>query len=158
MSHLISINLVYMSYTNSLYHLVIRPKDSKPVITEKYERDLYAYINGLCKNNKCTLYRINGMPDHLHMLLELSPTIALSDFVKELKLSTHQFIKAHPSMYPSFEGWGREYFAVTYNYKDREMIRQYIINQKEHHRTLSFKEELRKLLIESGVPYKEEYL
>ena len=62
MSHLISINLIYMSYTNSLYHLVIRPKDSKPVITEKYERDLYAYINGLCKNNKCTLYRINGMP------------------------------------------------------------------------------------------------
>ena len=147
-----------MSYTNSLYHLVIRPKGSKPVITEKYERDLYAYINGLCKNNKCTLYRINGMPDHVHLLLELHPTIALSDFVKTLKLSTNQFIKAHQSMFPLFEGWGHEYFAVSYNYKDKEKVRQYILNQKEHHRRLSFKDELRNLLIENGIDFKEEYL
>lgn len=113
-----------MSFSNSLYHLVIRPKASKPVISEAYERDLYAYINGFCKNKGCSLY----------------------------------LMKAHPRMYPHFEGWGHEYFAVSYNYKDREMIRQYIMKQKEHHRRVSFKDELRALLVENGVEFKEEYL
>ena len=147
-----------MSFSNSLYHLVIRPKASKPVISEAYERDLYADINGFCKNKGCSLYRINGMPDHIHMLFSLHPTVSLSEFVKTLKLSTNQFMKAHPRMYPHFEGWGHEYFAVSYNYKDREMIRQYIMKQKEHHRRVSFKDELRALLVENGVEFKEEYL
>ena len=147
-----------MSYTNSLYHIVIRPKGSHPVITGQYERELFAYITGFCKNKGCKLYRINGMPDHLHMLLELTSSVSLADFIRTLKLSTHQYMKTHQDFFPMFEGWAHEYFAVTYNYKDKEMVRQYIMGQKEHHRHVSLKDEFRALLMECGVEYKEEYL
>ncbi len=77
-----------MSHISLTYHIVWRTKFSHHTINVEHERDFYAYVYGFCKRKKCTLYRINSMPDHVHMCLELNPTIALSDFMKTLKQET----------------------------------------------------------------------
>lgn len=146
-----------MSYTCLLYHIVFRPKDSVPAITQEHEEDLYRYIWGFVKGKNCVLYRIGGMPDHIHMLVEISPTIAVADFVHTLKISAGNFMKAHKDWFPLFEGWGKSYAALTYCDRDKEMVRNYIKGQKEHHRHKNFLEELRAMLDESGIKYDEKY-
>lgn len=140
-----------MAYTYLLYHIVIRPKASKPVLTEAHEKLLYAYIWGICKEKKCTLHRINGMADHLHLLVEVHPTIAISDFVREIKISTNTWLKQHKDEFPHFESWGKSYCALTYSELEKEKIKNYIKGQKEHHKTISFKDEYESLLNEFGI-------
>lgn len=140
-----------MAYTYLLYHIVIRPKASKPVIAEEYEKELYAYIWGICKEKKCYLHRINGMPDHLHILVEIHPSIAIADFVRELKVSTNSWIRNNHDKFPYFETWGKSYCALTYSHSEKETVKKYIMEQKEHHKVTSFKDEYNALLKEFGI-------
>jgi len=146
-----------MAYTSLWYHIVIRPKYSKNVITEEYETELYKYIWGFAKAKDCRLYRINGMADHIHMLVEINPSLSISDFVRMLKISTSNFLKKNNEKFPYFEGWGKSYCALSYNRKDKEMVLSYIKGQKEHHTKLGFRDELKALLVENGIPVDEAY-
>ncbi|MBO4735335.1 MAG: IS200/IS605 family transposase [Paludibacteraceae bacterium] len=137
-----------MSHISLTYHIVWRTKFSHHTINVEHERDFYAYVYGFCKRKKCTLYRINSMPDHVHMCLELNPTIALSDFMKTLKQETSKWMKEHRDWFPLFEAWGNGYAAFTYSADARTNLINYIRNQKEHHRKVVFQEEFGKLLIE----------
>ncbi len=145
-----------MSYTRLLYHLVFRTKYSIPAIDIMYETELYRYIWGFIKNKNSILYRIGGMPDHLHLLIELSATLALADFVRDLKNSSGKWLRENPQ-FPLFQGWGTGYAAFTYSLNEKETIINYIKNQKEHHATVSLEEEIRGLLAENGCVVKEEY-
>jgi putative transposase len=75
------------SYRQILYHLVFRTKDSRKTLVQAHSRELYAYIMGIIRNKNCFLYRINGMENHLHILCDLHPTIALADYVRDIKTS-----------------------------------------------------------------------
>lgn len=77
-----------MAHVVLYYHIVWRTKRSEHSITEEYERELYAYIHGYCNEKQCTLIRIGGMSDHLHMLVAIRPDIAVSEFMKVLKTET----------------------------------------------------------------------
>ena len=121
-----------MSYTRLLYHLIFRPRYSRPAITEAHEKLLYHYIWGIVKAKGGVLYRIGGMPDHLHLLVQLPPTLSLSGFMHDLKLSTHYF------------------GALTCSARDKERVTAYIQNQKEHHRTTTLADELSGLWRENG--------
>ena len=125
-----------MSYTHLLYHLIFRPRYSRPAITEAHEKLLYHYIWGIVKAKGGVLYRIGGMPDHLHLLV--------------LKLSTHYFLREHREEFPLFEGWGKSYGALTCSARDKERVTVYIQNQKEHHRTTTLADELSGLWRENG--------
>lgn len=145
------------NFRQIFYQIVFSTKDRVPAITEEYETDLYKYIWGIIKNKKCTLYRINGMPDHLHIFSDLHPTVCLSDFVKDIKIASNLWMK-ESGKFPNFEAWQSGYGAFTYSIREKEMIMNYIRNQKEHHKTENFKEELRRLLEENEVDFDEKYL
>lgn len=145
-----------MSYTRFLYHIVFRTKRSVPSIYERSERELYAYILGYVRNKKAKLYRIGGMPDHIHMLVDIPPTLAVAEFMRGLKESTSKWLKQN-SAFPAFDGWGDSYAAFTYSYNDKDVIIEYIKGQKKHHRKLSFAEEYRKFIEENGVKPDESY-
>ncbi len=70
-----------MSYTRLLYHIVIRTKANQPTLSIAHSDHLYRYIWGIIKNKNCYLYRINGTEDHIHILVSVHPTLALSDFI-----------------------------------------------------------------------------
>jgi putative transposase len=144
------------SYRRILFHLVFRTKNSRKTINQKYNKELYAYIIGFTRNKDSFLYQINGMEDHLHILCELTPKIALADFMRELKTSTSTWMK-QTGKFPAFEGWADGYAGLTYSWRDKEKIINYIKNQQEHHKVRSFEDELRVLLKENGIEINELY-
>jgi putative transposase len=144
------------SYRQILFHIVFRTKNGKKTVTQDHVKELYAYIVGIIKNKKCYLYRINGMEDHLHLLCDLHPTIALADFIRDLKSSSSIWLK-QSGKFSKFEGWADGYAAFSYAWKDKETIINYIKNQQEHHKKESFEDELRRLLKEHGIEVDENY-
>ena len=146
-----------MPYVKLLYHIVFRTKYSKPVLTQAHERLLYSYIYSFIKNKGGFTHRMGGMPDHIHILAEIPPTIAISDFMRIMKVSTSIFLKQNAQLFPYFEGWANSYCALTYSEMEKEKIINYIKKQKEHHKKTILADEIRTLLQESKTPYNEEY-
>lgn len=146
-----------MSYTHLLCHIIIRTKRSEMTIPNEQSEKLYRYIWGFVKGKKSVLYRINGMPDHIHLFVRLHPTVAVSEFVKTLKNSTNNWLKTNKEDFPDFVSWSRKYCALTYSEREKDMIINYIINQREHHKRENTENELRRLLAENGVDIDEKY-
>lgn len=144
------------SYRQILYHIVFRTKNSEKTLAFEHCDELYKYIWGILKAKNCILYRINGMEEHIHLLTDLHPSIALADLLRDVKTSSSLWLKAHPD-FPDFKGWSEGYAALTYAYRDKDIIVGYIKNQKEHHKAFSFNDEYRKLLEEHGVSIDERY-
>ena len=145
-----------MSYTRLLYHIVFRTKNSLDTIPEEHEKELYAYIMGIVNNKKSKLYRIGGVSNHIHLLVDIHPSFAVSDFMKELKEYSSKWLSTNPN-FKNFTGWAVSFAAFTYNLKDKQTIVNYIMNQKEHHKRVSFEEEYRQFLIENGIDIDERY-
>ena len=145
-----------MAYTQILYHIVLRTKRSEPSISQENVSSLYKYIWGIIKNKKGKLYRINGIEDHIHILSDLHPSVALSDFVKSIKVATSLWLKQSAD-FPAFQGWAEGYCAFTYSYKEKEVLINYIKKQQEHHKEENTQDELRRLWRENGMDFDERY-
>ena len=109
------------------------------------------------KQKNCFLYRINGTENHIHILSDLHPSIALADYLRDMKTSASLWLKENIN-FPNFEGWAEGYGAFTYAWRDKDMIVNYIKRQQEHHKTVSFENEYKKLLDDFGVSYDERFL
>lgn len=144
------------SYHQLLYHIVIRTKNSRRTIAPDQSNQFFAYIGGIIKNKNCHLYRINGIEDHIHILTDIHPSIALADFIRDVKVSTSVWMKKS-GYFPAFEGWADKYGAFTCSYHDLRNIIEYIKNQQEHHKKENFSDEYRRLLIEYGIVIDERY-
>ena len=139
-----------------LYHIVFRTKNSEKTINQNNSTELYKYIFGIIKKRRCILFRINGMEDHIHILSDLHPSIALADYIREIKVSSNKWMKKS-GYFPDFRGWGIKYCALTYSYKERDIIINYIKNQQEHHKQESFQDEIRRLFKEHGIDLDEKW-
>jgi len=144
------------SYRQLLYHIVFRTKNSMASINPEHADQLYSYITGIIKNKNSHLYRINGTENHLHILTDLHPSYALSDFMRELKVSTSVWMKER-RLFPSFDGWADGYGSFTCSYMDLGDLIDYIKNQQEHHKKKSFEKEYRSLIMQSGIKIDEKY-
>lgn len=96
------------SYRQIYYQIVFGTKYRRPTIAEAHCEELYRYIWGIIKNNKCKLYRINGIEDHIHIFCDLHPSVALSDFVKDIKVASSIWMK-QSGLFPDFEAWQEGY-------------------------------------------------
>ena len=141
-----------MSYTRLLFHIVFRTKHSIPAINMEHENELYRYIWGYIKNKDCILYRIGGMPDHIHMLIQIRATILLSDFMRDLKTATSKYLQEPcREAFPMFSGWGKSYCAISCSPMEKDSVVDYIKGQKVHHKKTSFQEELLKIFSENNI-------
>ena len=145
-----------MSYTKLIYHIVFRTKYNLPAIDMAHERELYAYMLGIVRNMSSTLFRIGGMPEHLHLALDLNPMISVSEFMKSLKGSSSKWLAGNPN-FPLFKGWGEGYAAFSYSIAEKDTICEYIKRQKEHHLGKSFADEYREFIIRHGCTIDERY-
>lgn len=109
---------------------------------------------GIIKNKNGYLYRINAMPDHVHLLFTLPATISLSDFMKTLKASSSKIIKTREG-FEQFISWGEGYAALSKSMEDKEKIINYIINQQEHHKIVTFRDEYIAFIREMGLEFDE---
>jgi REP element-mobilizing transposase RayT len=145
------------SYRQILYHIVFCTYNRQNTIPLQHQEALYKYIRGVIKNRKGFLHRINGTENHVHILSDLHPTTALSDYIKEIKTSSNRWMK-ETGNYPEFTSWAEGSCALTYAYRDKDNIKNYIKNQKEHHQVVKFEDEYRSLLREFGIEPDERYI
>ena len=144
-----------MSYVQQFIHAVIRTYKSENTLPiDERVKFLYQDIWGIIKNKGGHLYRINSISDHLHLLFTIPPTIALSDFMKAIKASSSKIIKTREG-FENFKSWSEGYAALSYNLKDKNVIVKYIINQQEHHKKVSFKDEYKAFIKEMGLEFDE---
>ena len=145
------------TYTQILYQLVFRTKNGEPTLLEPNRERLFKFIWGILKEKKCHLYRMGGVEDHLHIVTHIHPTIAVADLIKDINLGSTYLVKSE-KIFPAFNGWQEGYGAFTYSISAKDNLIEYVKNQIEHHKKVSFREEYIALLKEHGIDFNEKYL
>ncbi|QOI98405.1 MAG: IS200/IS605 family transposase [Flammeovirgaceae bacterium] len=127
------------------------------LIHASWEEELYKYISGIVKNKDQKMLTINGMPDHIHFLIGMRPSCCLSDLVREVKKSSTEFIKEKKLSKFKFN-WQEGYGAFSYSHSQIDSVIKYIMNQKEHHKKQTFRDEYLDFLRKFEIDFKDEYL
>ncbi|ADB40661.1 IS200/IS605 family transposase [Spirosoma linguale] len=145
------------TYTQIHLQLVFAVKHRTAVINPGWKYDLYNYITGIIQNHKHKLLAINGVPDHIHILIGMRPTQSLSDLMQDIKQSSSKWINEQQLTVGRF-AWQEGYGAFSYGKSLLPAVINYIENQEEHHQTRTFLEEYRRFLNVFGIEYDEQYL
>ena len=145
------------SLVKNLLHLVYSTKHRQVWIPEAVRDRLYAYQAGVYKQCESPAMVIGGVEDHVHALFSLSKNHALKKIVEEVKKSTSKWMKVEGSKNEDFH-WQNGYAAFSVSPSNAEDVRRYIERQGEHHRTMTFQDELRALFQRHGVEYDERYV
>ncbi|MCH7725903.1 MAG: IS200/IS605 family transposase [Planctomycetes bacterium] len=145
------------SLVNNLVHLVFSTKHRQPWIPKSVAGDLYAYQAGIFRELHSPALMIGGVEDHVHVLFSLSKNHALMKIVEEVKKGSSKWMKSEGSQNEEFY-WQGGYAAFSVSKSNVEEVRRYIENQEEHHRKMSFQDELRALLRRHGIEYDERYV
>lgn len=145
------------TFSQIYMQLVFAVKQRDALIQLEWEQRLYQYITGIIRNQGQKPLAINGMPDHIHILVGLKPTCYLPDFVKDIKTSSNDFVKENKLSRKKFD-WQTGYGAFSYGQSQYKQVANYISNQKIHHKKASFKEEYLLFLQKFEISYEDEYL
>lgn len=145
------------TYTNLLYHIVFSTKERRRFITPALRDDLYSYIGGIIRGGKGIQLEIGGMPDHLHLLVKLPPTLSISDALRLIKANPSKWVREQRDQSRAF-GWQTGYGAFSVSESQMPAVRLYIQRQEQHHRTTTFQEELVALLEKNRIEFDRRYL
>lgn len=145
------------TYSQLYVQIVFAVKGRQNLISNKWKAELYKYITGIVTNENQKLISINGMPDHIHILIGIKPNKALSDLVRDIKANSSRFINEKRWINGKFE-WQSGFGAFTYSHSHLANVINYIQNQEEHHKTKTFKEEYIGFLKAFEIDYKDEYV
>jgi putative transposase len=138
------------------YHIVFSTKDRRPLIQTAWGERLHAYMGGILANHGATAQAVGGVEDHVHLLIGLRATHCLADVVGMLKAVSSRWV--HDECGEKLFTWQEGYGAFTVSASQIEVVRDYILRQREHHRRRTFQEEYLELLKRSGVEYDERFL
>ncbi|CAA9195154.1 IS200/IS605 family transposase [Flavobacterium collinsii] len=145
------------TYSQLYIHIVFTVKGRQNLISKNWKAEIYKYITGIISNKGQKLITINGMPDHIHILIGLKPDKSISDLVRDIKANSSKFINEKKWINGKFE-WQNGFGAFSYSHSHLTNIIKYIENQEEHHKTRTFKEEYIGFLKLFDVDFKNEYL
>jgi len=127
-------------------HVVFSTKDRLKLIPQEKQARTWAYLAGICRNEKIFVHEIGGMEDHVHMLIQLPPTIALADAVQEIKASSSKWLGKRFA-------WQRGYGAFSVCRSTLDRAAHYIRNQEAHHHRRTYEQEFIALLEKHGMQY-----
>lgn len=134
-----------MAHTKAkiLIHLVFATKERQPLIVGDFKPDLHAYMAGAVRGMGVFLQALDGVEDHCHIVFDLPPKLALADFANQLKSGASRWARSngHPQL-----GWQRGYGAFSMNQSSLDRAVQYVLNQEQHHRKQTFRDELAEFL------------
>jgi REP element-mobilizing transposase RayT len=138
-------------------HLVFSTKHRLPIIIEAVRLPLHGYFASILNNLGCPVSLVNSVEDHVHILFELDRSISLSKAVGEAKRYSSHWMKAQDKCLSEF-AWQSGYGAFSVSESRAQVVRAYIADQREHHRTASFQEELRTILLRHRLAFDESHL
>jgi REP element-mobilizing transposase RayT len=145
------------TYTQIFIHIVFVVKGRQNLILTENRDELYKYIAGIIKEKGHKLYIVNGMSDHIHVLIGYNPVEALSELLKEIKRCSSIFINNNKWVKGKFE-WQSGYGGFSYSKSQIDKVYKYIENQEKHHKKRTFREEYIELLKKFEVEYDERYI
>ena len=145
------------NYTQLSVHLVFATKYRECLLNKNQQNETWRYIGGTINKLGHKCLKVNGVSDHVHILLGLNPVISISDLVRDIKRSSALFINSQNCFKKSF-CWQEGYGAFSISLSDQPRIWSYIDKQEDHHKKVSFKDEYRKVLSDAGIDYNEKYL
>src|SRR5262249_7605302 len=128
------------TYTHLLTHLVFSTKNRERSITAELKPELYAYLGGLTRELKGKAYVVNGMPDHVHMLVSLPPVVSTSEGLRFIKANSSGWVHEKWPDLSSF-AWQLGYGAFSVSKSNVREVLRYIRNQEQHHRRTTYEEE-----------------
>ena len=143
-----------MSYTRFFYHLILRTKAGRRTLDLEHSEIPYAYLATVAKEKGAFVHLINGMEEHVHPGIELPPTMAFSDFVRDFKSAGSLGLKGR-ECFREFEGRGRSHAAFSCRADDFQGVLNYIANQRKHHTKQSFADEIKMIAERMGVNFDE---
>lgn len=145
------------TFTKSYFHLVFAVKYRNALIKKEWKDELERYITGIVQNHKHKLIAVGAMPDHIHIFIGYYLNQLVPDLVETVKTSSTHWVK-EKKLTPFKFQWQKGYGAFTYSRHEVDKIAKYVLNQEEHHRKMSFRDEYIAMLKRNEIEYKEEYL
>lgn len=137
--------------------IVFSVKNKQRLIPKVRKEELHKYITGVVQGKNCKMIAINSVPDHIHIFIGLHPAVKISDLVKDIKLSTNHLINSRGWTKQKFS-WQDGFGAFSYSKSHVDNVYNYIMNQEEHHKKQTFKEEYLEFLEEHNVEYNLKYV
>lgn len=146
-----------MSFVSPLYHCVWSTKERRPLITPELEERLWSYIGGIARKHNMKAIAIGGIEDHVHVLLSIHQTVAVSKGIQLIKGGSSKWVHEEFAEYRNF-GWQDGYGAFSIGVSQLGDTIRYIENQKEHHATRDFQAEFIAFLERNQVDYDPRYI
>ena len=145
------------TFSQIYLQFVFAVKGRQSLIAKNNKDELHKYITALIQNRKVKLLAINCMPDHIHIFVGFKPNILISDFVKEIKVESNDFINSKNWIKGKFS-WQEGYGVFSYSHSHIDTVIRYVLNQEIHHQKKTFKQEYLELLEKFEILFEDKYL
>ena len=145
------------TYTQLYFHVVFAVKHRNNLILPVWKDELYKYITGIITNKNQKSMIVNGMPNHIHLLIGTKPNCNLSDLVRDIKANSSKWVNENNLVNGRFE-WQNGFGAFTVSQSGVKNVIKYIENQEEHHSKQTFRDEYIEFLNEYKIHYQNEYI
>jgi len=145
------------TYSQIYLQFVLAVKNRECVIPKAHKEELHKYFTGLVQNRKAKMLAVNCMPDHTHIFVGFKPVLSVSEFIKEIKVESNEFINSKRWINYRFN-WQEGYGVFSYSHSHVDSVVKYVLNQEEHHRRKTFKEEYHDFLKKFEIPFDDKYL
>ncbi|SEW36744.1 REP element-mobilizing transposase RayT [Chitinophaga sp. YR573] len=145
------------TYSQIYLQFVFATKGRQNLIKTEYKDELHKYITSLAEKRMAKVLAIYCMPDHLHLFVGFKPTISIADFVKEIKVKSNNFINEKKWVKGRF-CWQEGYGVFSYSHSQIDAVVKYVLNQEEHHKRKTFREEYCEFLEKFSVSFDNRFL
>lgn len=145
------------TFSQIYLQFVFAVKGRQSLIPKEHKEELHKYITGLVQNRKAKMLAVHCMPDHTHIFVGFKPTVSISDFVKEIKVETNEFINSKNWIKGRF-AWQEGYGVFSYSQSHIDRVVKYVLNQEKHHQKSSFRQEYLALLEKFEIAFDEKYV
>lgn len=145
------------TFTQIYIQIIFAVKGRENLISKTWKDELYRYISGIITNKDQKSIIVNGMPDHVHILIGLKPSMPISDLVRDVKNNSSNFINKKGFVKGKFS-WQEGFGAFSYSHSQLEQVYNYVMNQELHHHKRTFKEEYEDFLQKFAIDYNPQYL
>ena len=140
---------------NISLHFIFSTQGRRPLIRPDVRDDLFAYLGGIVREMSGTALIVNGVADHVHMLIRVRPVHSAAEVARVVKTNSSRWMRERHS---AGFGWQTGYGVFSASESSIAAVMQYIASQQQHHKKHSFQEEFVAFLKKNHIEYDERYI
>ncbi|MBO9618167.1 MAG: IS200/IS605 family transposase [Niabella sp.] len=145
------------TFSQIYLQFVFAVQGRRNLIPRQHKEELHKYITALVQARNAKMLAVHCMPDHIHLFVGFKPSVLISDFVKEIKVQSNDFIQEKKWIQDCFN-WQKGYGVFSYGHSQIDVVCKYVLNQEQHHQRKTFREEYLEFLEKFVIPFDERYL